>query len=158
MFLCFVKNNTNYIFFPCIYFNFGIEKTSNDCFFPCIILQFNFFLFLFLWKSITTELFPCVRFHILWFLKNYTILVFSLYCILIFVDLKTTRDCFSRCVTLQFNFLFLWKYIRTELLPRIRLHFLWFCEKQYKCGFFHVKRLKFMWFCYKNKTFLFSMY
>jgi hypothetical protein len=49
----------------------SIETTTNDCFFSRIIVQFDFFCFYFLWKSITRELFSHVRFCFLWFSKNY---------------------------------------------------------------------------------------
>jgi hypothetical protein len=49
------------------------------------------------------------------------------------------------------QFLFLWKSITTELFRRIRLNFLWFCEKQYKFNFFHVKDFNFCGFAEKTK-------
>jgi hypothetical protein len=140
MFLCFVKNNTNDIFFHVFVLIFcSIETTTNDCFFSRIIVQFDFFCFYFLWKSITWELFSHVRFCFLWFSKNYKKNLCIRIKLLWFLE-NNNRLIFSICrYTSIWSFLFLLKFIRTELFPRIRLYFLWFCEKTIQMWVFPCK-------------------
>ena len=93
----------------------GIETTTNDCFFSRIIVQFDFFCFYFLWKSITRELFSHIRFCFLWFSKNYKKNSCIRFKLLWFK--KTTTDWFFRyVVTLQFDFFILVKIYKNGVI------------------------------------------
>jgi hypothetical protein len=100
-----VKTNTNFIFFDVKYFNFcGFDKIRKLVYFPCITLQFDFSVFVKIYRNGVFSMYYTSLLVVFWKLIQ-SVFFFQVFVLNFCGYEKTTKEYFYfPCITLQFNF------------------------------------------------------